>query len=792
MFWQEMRLGIRLLWKARGATALSIVSIALGIGLTTGIFSVEDAMLLRPLPIDRPAGLLYASSRADDGRTVLYGWPDYADMVQAGTALGDFAAYERRGVTLARPDESELVLATPATLNYFSLIGVRAALGRASLNDAEGQPAAVLGHSLWTRDYGGDAAIVGQTIVLGGAAFTVTGVMPAEFTGLQRGVVNDVWVSTGAWFEALGNRSERQGRRGQFEIVVRLKSGVSAATAAARLDAAIRGSGKRKPAPAGAIPTLLRAQFAPDWRISTTIGGGSLLILGLILFVACANVAQLRLAQAETRRKELAVRLAMGSGAWRVVRQLLVESGMVGAAGGALGILLAHGLMVKASQFVSARWTYIDFGIRLDHRVLAYSVAATLFAVLLTGLFPARHVLRLNVAEILKSDQGATGARTGWQRQALIAGQVAVSIVFFGMAVLSVESLRQVLTVRPGLDPQKKLFIMNVSPGVRTSAVTWCEQVSERLAGLPGVRGATFARRLPLSDSGGGATVRVEIPGLAPLGVHYNNVGGDYFAVMGTRILAGRGIDKNDRQGSAPVTVASQAFARQVFGSRNPLGEWIPVNGKLRQIVGVAEDGNSNDLHEPAEPFLYFSFAQMPSGDLTLVVETALDPAGMAQAFRREIKQYDPRAVIYSATTLREHMARALSGDWMVVTLAIGLGGFGVLLTAAGLFGVLQYLVNRRTRELGLRIALGATPEGIQGLVLRESLRMAAWGAPVGLLLLGATARYLRSLAPMAVPFDPLAYGSSAVAAAAIALAAGWLPARRATRVDPATALRAE
>lgn len=748
--------------------------------------------MLRPLPIDRPAGLLYASSRADDGRTILYGWPDYEDMLQSGAALGDFAAYERRGLTLARPDETEMVLATPATPNYFSLVGVRAAVGLASLDDTGGRPAAVLGHALWMRDFGGDPAIVGKTIVLSGTAFTVTGVMPAEFTGLQRAVLNGVWVSTEAWFEALGNRRERQERRGQFEIVVRLKPGVSSGNAAARLDAAIRGPGKNRPAPAGATPTLLRAEFAPDWSMTTTIGGGSLLILGLILFVACANVAQLRLAQAETRRKELAVRLAMGSGAWRVVRQLLMESGMVGMAGGALGILLAQGLMIKLSQFASAGQSYIDLGMRLDHRVLAYSLAATVFAVLLTGLSPARHVLRLNVAETLKSDQGATGARMGWQRQALIAGQVAVSIVFFGMAVLSVESLRQVLAIRPGLDPQKKLFLMNVSPGVRTSAVVWCEQVSERLAGLPGVRGATFARRVPLGDSGGGATVRLEVPGFAPLGVHYNNVGGNYFAVMGTRIIAGRGIDKDDRRGSAAVMVVSQSLAGQVFGARNPLGEWISVNGIQRQIVGIAEDGPSNHLHETVEPFLYVPFAQMPSGDIVLAVETAREPAALAQAFRREVKQYDPRAEIYSATTLREHMARALSGDWMVVDLAIGLGAFGVLLTGAGLFGVLQYGVNRRTRELGLRMALGASGERIQGLVLRESLRMAAWGAPLGLLLLGAAARYLRSLVPLAAPFDALAYGSSAVAAAAIALAAGWLPARRATRVDPATALRAE
>ncbi len=790
--WQDLRLAVRLLWKSRGATALSIVSIALGIGLTTGIFSVEDAMLMRPFPLDRPAELLYATSRGDDGRTFLYGWPDYEDMVKAGAALGEFAAYQRRGVLLTRDEDREFLLATPATANYFSLLGVRAAIGRAALDDAAGRPAAVLGHRLWTRVFGGDPQIAGKTIVLNGTAFSVAGVLPADFSGLQRGVLTDIWIGTEAWFEALRNRGDRQDRKGQFEIVARLKPGVNPESAAARLDAAIRGPGKRNAAPAGKYATLLMAPFAPDWRKSMTIGGGTVLILGLVLFVACANVAQLRLAQAEARRKELGVRFSLGASAGRVVRQLLTESGLLGLAGGALGLWLAHGVMVKAAEFLSAGRTFIDYGIRLDHRVLAWSLAATLFAVLLTGLAPARHVLRLNLVEILKSEPGGGGSRAGWQKQVLVVGQVAVSVVFFGMAVLSLLSLRNALAIRPGLDPQKKLLILNASPGARMPTAEWAERVCERLAGLPGVRGATFARRLPLAGSGGGASVRVEIPGQAPLGVHYNNVGGNYFPVMGTRILAGRPLDGNDRQGGAPVMVASQTFARQIFGARTPLGEWVPVNGKLRQIVGVAEDSNSNDLHEPPEPFLYFPFAQMPSGDLTLMVETARDPAALTQAVRAELKQFDRRATIYSSFTLREHLDRALSSDWMTVMLSLVLGAFGVLLTAAGLFGVLQYTVNRRTREMGLRMALGASADGIQRLVLFQSLRMAAWGAPLGLLLLGAAAQYLRSLVPLTTPFHPLAYGLSAVAAVAIALAAGWLPARRATRVDPATALRAE
>jgi predicted permease len=633
---------------------------------------------------------------------------------------------------------------------------------------------------------------VGKTILVNGKAMAVAGVMPAEFIGLNRGVTTDLWVSADTWFDVMGSRAERLQRDGQFEVVVRMKPEVTPERAAAQMDAAIRGQGKHKPARAGAAGTVLEQRFAPDWRKQLFLGGGSIVILALVLFVACANVAQLRLAQAEARRKEMGVRLAMGAAAWRVVRQLLVESSMVGLAGGALGMWIAHGVMGKATQFLTRGVTFLDPGIRLDHRVLLFAVVATAFVVLLTGLAPARRVVRLNVTEVLKAEQGSSGARTGWGKRSLVAGQIAVSVVFFGLAVLSTMSLWNALAIRPGIDPQKKLYIMSVSRGARMSALNWADQACARFAALPGVRAATFARRMPLSGSGGGASVKVEMPGQAPLGVHYNNVAGNYFTLMGARILAGRGIDANDGATTAPVVVASQTLARQVFGERNPLGQWIPVDGKPRQVVGIAEDGPSNYLHEDPEPFLYFPFAQMPSGDLTVMVETAGEPGEMAQTLERELKQFDRRAMIFTSGTLRQHMDQALSSDWMTVMVSIVVGGFGVLLTAAGLFGVLQHGVSRRARELGVRIALGATAKQIERLVLRESLTMAAFGVPTGLLMLAAVARYLRSVTPGVTTFHPLAYGLSAAAAVAIALAAGWLPARRAMHVDPASTLRAD
>lgn len=783
--WYDLRIAIRVLRKSTGATALSVVSIALGIGLTAGMFSVGDAMLLRPLAFHEPDKLLMATSWGDDGRPFLYGWPDYLDMAAAGRDLAEFAAYQRRSLLLAAGDETASLFAQPVTPNYFSLFGVRAMLGRASVDPVAGRPQAVLGYRLWQRRFGGDPNIAGKTVLLSGQAFSVAGVMPAEFQGLARGIATDVWVSNDAWFTVLGNRRDQESRDGQFEMVARLKPGVTAQRAAARLDAAIRGADKHKLAPPGTPGTWMEAKGLNRFGV-LMMGGGLLLALALVLFVACANVAQLRLAQAESRKKELCVRLALGAGAWRVVRQLLVETGLVILIGAGLGVLLAQVLMVKAAQFLSTGSVYIDYGIRMDYRVLAFTLLAVILSVLFAGLAPARHAVKLNVSEVLKSGQGATGARGGWQKKVLVVGQVAVSMALFGTAGMFLASLRNAAAVHPGLDPRKKLFVMTVGRGLRIDRATWCEQACERLAGIAGVRGATFARRLPLSGSGGGMTARVEIPGQAPLGVSLNNVGGNYFALMGTRVVAGRGVDTNDRKGSALVA------ARQVFAGRNPIGEWLSIEGKMRQVVGVAEDGPSNDLHENPRPFMWLPFSQAPVDDITLMVETAGEPETLASAIRAGLKGYDPRMTIYSSQTLKHQMDAALSPDRLMASVAGGLGIFGVLLTAAGLFGVLQYAVSRRTREFGLRIALGARRGEIQRMVLSEALRIAAWGVPIGLILLGSAGWGVRSWLLGITPLNPLVYLFSTVAVLALTLMAAWLPAVRATQVDPMAALRSD
>ena len=786
---RDLRLALRLLAKNPGATALAVLSIALGIGLTTGLFAVGDAALLRPLPVERPQELWSVNSRGDDGNWMMYGWADYLDMAKALEGRAQLVATQRRGVQVG--EESDLVIIQPASANYFQVVGVKAALGRASLGEAGGRPETVLGYRLWQTRFASDPQIVGRTVLLNHKAFLVAGVMPDGFTGLQRGLLVGVWVGPDGWFSTLGNREEEQSRDGQFEIAARFRAPLTAARAGAELDAAIRGSGKHKPAPGNGSGTALEC-FVRPWMFDVMFGGGMASVLGLVLFVACANVAQLRLAQAEVRRKELAVRIALGGGGWRVARQLLVETVLLSLAGAGLGLLLAQFLMEKVSQFGHAVDPRMDYGIRLDYRVLAFSGGALLLAVLVAGVGPALHATRLNISDVLKQTQGVTMRRRGWQQNALVTTQIAVSVTLFGVAVLFLTSLYNATGIRPGLDPRKKVLALSVIPALQIPHAAWCDQVCERLAALPGARGATYARRLPLSGSGGGLTARIEIPGIAPMGVPLNNVGGNYFSLMGTRVMAGRSIDSRDRAGAPLAVVVSQEFARSVFGNRDSLGAWVRIDGKPRQVVGVAEDGPSNDLHEQPRPFIFLPFAQTVPDDITLMVETSGEPAALDRAARAEVHRFDPGADVYQSTTLRKTLDNDLSVDRFTATASGALSASVVLLTAAGLFGVLLYAVNRRTREFGLRMALGARPRQIERLILGESLRLAAIGVPIGLAGLAVAARYTRSMLLGVTPLDPLSYGLSAAAVMALALAAAWLPARRATRVDPMEALRSE
>ncbi len=783
---RDLRFAGRALLKNRGSTALAVISIALGIGLTTAIFGVTDALIFRPAAYTRSEEVFGVSSRGDDQRIIGYGWRDYEDMSRVARNV---VAYQRVGSVLAGPFNDEVVLTYIATPNFFSMLGVRAALGNASLGSAgDGRPEVVLGHGLWMRRFGGDPTIVGKTIRLNSEPFTVAGVMPAAFTGLIRGIPCDVWIGTDHYLDSPGGRYERSSRSSQFEIIMRVPPATALEGLAERLDAAIRGIDGHKPAPSGSPGTVLEP-LALTWRQKLVAGGGLLPVFALVLFVACANAAQLRLAQAEARKKEMGVRLALGSSPWRLARLLIVETLLIAGAGAVGGLLIAAGTIALLNSAVTTV-SGIDLGLNVDWRGGLFTLAATLLASALAGLAPVRHALRLNVLDILKSEGGMGRLKNRMQRL-LVGGQTAASVVFFGLALLFTTSFHHASAVWMGFDPNKTMVVIPAAPSLPMARSAWLEQVSERLRAVPGVRDVTFARRLPLSPSGGGMKLRIEVPGQAPIAAGVNMVGSNYFGMMGTRLLSGRGIDPGDRVGAPLVAVVSQLLARQILGNQNPVGETLTIEGDRYQVVGLVEDAPSNDLHEGSQPFVYLAAAQMARGDLTLIVETAGAPGPLVRPLLQELKHFDAGVVTNGVMTLRQHVDRALFPDRAAAVITTSLGVLGFVLTAAGLFGMVQFSVNRRTREIGVRMALGAGPEMIQRAVLREAWFIVSPGVIVGLFLLGGGAWCCQSWFIKVSPLDPTAYAACALAATAISLLAAWLPAQRATRVNPVDALRA-
>jgi putative ABC transport system permease protein len=788
---QDLRFGLRTLAKNRGATILCILSVALGIGITTALFGIVETTVFRPAPFAHPEQLYAVSFQGDDGREAgYYGWPDCVAMAKAVAGSGELLAYVTHVTFLSNDEGSDSVVTAAVTTNFFSLLGVRALLGQATVNTApDGRPQAVISHWLWRQRFGGDSRIVGRTVMLSGKPFTVAGVMPSPFGASPKGFSSDVLIAADALFDVLGNRSEREEANGAFVIIARLPAGANPLAVAARLDPPIRGPGAHKSAPAGSWGTRLQASFAPTWTGRLEAGGGLLPVFALLLWVACGNVAQMRLAQTEARKKELGVRIALGSSSLGVARLLVAESALVIAVGAILGLLLANALSHWLVTTISLQFS-VEWGARLDWRVLGFTLAATAASLLLAGLAPARYALRLDVNQTLKSGRETRPARSRWQK-VLIAGQTASSVAFFGLAILFLQSFHHAARTWPGFNPGQPMIVFSVA-NLRMDATPWAEQACAQLAAVPGVRGVTFARRLPLSHTEGGWDTPVEAPGQTPVVAAQNAVGPNYFSLMGTRLLAGRGIAPDDRPDTPPVTVVSRQLARRLFGDRNPVGQWVKIEGKRMQIVGVCADEPVYGLHEAGQPTFYRPYRQRPEGLLTLVIETAGKPESLIPAVRQELKRFDPGAVMFDLTTLRQFMRRALFEDRLAAGVTTAVGVLGFLLTAAGLFGVIQYTVNRRTREIGICLALGAGPGRIQRMVLGQSVRMIVWGAVLGLGLVAAGAWCVRSAVLGVTPINGWAYAGSAAAALLVSVAAAWLPARRAAAVDPMEALRRE
>ena len=786
--WQDARYAFRMFAKNPGTTAVAVLSLAFAIGPNAALFSIVDRVFFRPIMVQDASGLYFLSAKtARQGVWEYPSYPDFLDYRARGGNVADFMASFGRGGLLDVNGIREPVSVEIVSENWFRVLGVRAALGRTLVeNDAHsgGVAPVVISDSLWKRKFGQDAAIAGKTIMLDFRPYYVVGVAPRDFREPSQHLVpNDVWIPLSA---AAGERptAEALTKRGErwLDVTVRLRPGVSKAQAEAALSAVAEELTKEYPATNRGTGVLLSPADRPG---STVVGAIILSLVGLVLLIACANVAGVLLAQGETRRREFAMRLALGAGEWRVLRQLLVENLLLAVVAAGLGLMLARGFMLAAPAALPALPLTVDLDLRLDARLLGYTLLLSLVTTLAAGLMPALHLSRPQLAPALKGE-AAGGTSRSWFRSILVVAQIAFSQFLLVGTGLLAATYFQVQHIRPGFDMNRHMLFAVALPETEHSNFNQRDML-ERLRRIPGVRRVSYVRNPPLSGSGD-AEQQVTIPGIVegPLGIAGNATGPEYFAAMGTTILSGRDFRESD---STDAAIVNEEMARRYWSNASQaIGRYFHVDGRDRRIVGVVETGKYQTLMERPRPF-FFLFTR---GETHILIETAGDPAAMADSVRKAFREYAPGMTLHSLVTLREQMGMAFF-LWKAAAGILGVSAtLGIFLSAVGLFGVVSYGVTRRVHEIGVRMAMGARPADVLSLVLRQGLSMVAIGAAVGTASAVAAARVVSSLLYRVSPTDPVALMGALLAVMAVTALAIQMPARRAIRVDPMTVLRNE
>ncbi len=804
-WWRDLRFAWRALRRQPGFSAAVLLTIALGVGATGAVFTVADAALLRPLPYAAPDALvhLWRMPLTAPGAKGDFSYPDLVELRERVRGFAGVAGYHSNRIVLGSGDRPQVLWTGKTSANFFDVLGVRPALGRlfAAGEDAVGAPrVAVLSHALWTRQFAADPGIVGRTVQLDGASYTVLGVLPASFQFAPVGAA-DVWVP---FDRPLDWRTQRT--MNWFKIVARLAPGVAPAAATRELDAfaaAVARDNPRTHGESGMRLVALRDEVTGGVRplLVTLLGAAT-----LVLVVALANVANLLLVRGTARAKELGVRAALGAGRGRLVRQLLTESVLLASLGGALGLLLARaGVRALVAAIPPERLRGLPYlaDLGLGWRLLAGTVALSLLAGVLFGLIPAVRVLRPRLADALR--QGARGSSDGGGarlRDALVAAELGLTVVLLTGALLFGRSLARVYDVDPGFRAPRVATAMLPLPraayATRESRVRFFAQLEERARALPGVESVGLTTKLPL-DPGNVASYRVvgmpEAQAAALPDASVRSVNADYFRTLGIPLLRGSTFSGRRDSAATREVIVSATLARQAFGAEDPVGRQLEtgVNGRAT-IVGVVGDVAVGRLEQATEPAFYVPYTQAPEIAMRLALRTRGDAAGMGEAVRRIAQEIDPEVALYQVYTMDSLLRQSESVFLRRFPLLL-LGAFAataLLLAIVGTYGVVSYAVAQRVRELGIRIALGASSRRVVGLVVGHVAVVAAVGIGAGLLLAAALSTRAEGLLYGVRATDPATYGAVALLLAVVAAAAAAIPARRASRVDPTLSLRAE
>lgn len=797
----DFRLALRRLRQSPGFAAAAILTLALGIGANTTTFSAVNKLILRPLPVDRPGELVFLNTQG--GNSLSY--PTYKDFRDRTRTLSGLITYRPAPVSLSLNGSNAHVFGYEVSGNYFQILGVKALLGRA-LTPADdqkrlGHPVVVLSYANWKSRFGGDPDVIGKSVKINGLAYTVLGVMPPEFFGTELLLAPELWVPV-AMEPQIEPGNDWLDNRGTWDCWVagRLKSGVTAAQADAELNTIAAQLAREDRVPEGTRILLSPPGLTGNQLRGGVIGFATVLmgVSGLVLLIACTNLANLLLARAADRRKEVAVRLALGAGKWRLVRQLLVESLLLSLAGAAGGLLLASWI----AGFLAAWRPPLDIPINgdlpLDHRVLLFTATAGLLTTLLFGLAPAIQSARTDLVSALKN---AADRFRRWQpREFLVTAQISLSVLLLVATVMVVHSLQRALTINIGFDPRNAAAV-GVDLGLAGYDESRGREFQRRLvlkvAGLPGIQSAAIADTIPLSiDQDHTSIRRADKPEPKPADTIYANyyeVDPGYFRSMQTRILAGRAFDAHDREGVPSVAIINRALAQRLFPNENALGGrligWGP--GPV-EIVGIAEDGKYDSLSDSGTPAVFWPILQHYNGTTLIIARSPLPSEQVVRMLQNAVRELDPTLPFYQAGSLDDHLRLPLLPARLAASMLGGFGALAIVLAATGVYGVMAYAVARRRREIGIRMAIGATGKQVMSLVLGRTAILLGAGASLGALAALMVGGLLSPILYNVSAHDPAAFALAGILMGAVALAAAWLPARSASRIQPATALREE